>query len=57
MDFDQLILNTNKYIKKNIHYSEELINKFDKNIPFDLENYNYLINSSGKKVISRGYQG
>ena len=33
---------------KKIHYSDELINKFDKNIPFDLENYNYLINSSGK---------
>ena len=49
MDFDQLILNTNKYVKKNIHYSEELIKKFDKNIPFDLENYNYLINSSGKE--------
>ena len=48
MDFDQLILNTNKYIEKNIYYSEELINKFDKNIPFDIENYNYFINSSGK---------
>mgnify|MGYP003349096489 CR=1 FL=1 len=45
----ELILNTNKHVKKNIHYSEELINKFDKNIPFDLENYNYLINSSGKE--------
>ena len=49
MDFDQLILNTNKYIKKNNHYSEELINKFDKNIPFDLKNYKYLINSIGKE--------
>ena len=57
MDFDQLILNTNKYVKKNIHYSEELIEKFDMNIPFDLENYIILLIQVVKKAISHGYQG
>ena len=57
MDFDQLILNTNKYVKNNIHYSEELINKFDKNIPFDLKIIIILLIQVVKKVISRGYQG
>jgi len=47
MNFEKLIDQVNQSVRKNIIYSQELIEKFDLSLPFDNENYSYLTNKTG----------